>query len=122
VDEVNRVVPRLIRDGRITRPALGVSAASEQIHRALRLPEGVALVQVNPNGPAARAGLQPFSRGRDGSIVAGDVITAVNDEPVASLDDMLTALEKRQSGDTVQLTVWRAGKTRKAPAVLAGAD
>jgi len=54
VDEVNRVVPRLIRDGRITRPALGVSAASDQIHRALRLPDGVALVQVNPNGPAAR--------------------------------------------------------------------
>jgi S1-C subfamily serine protease len=122
VDEVNRVVPRLIRDGRITRPALGVSAASDQTHRALRLPEGVALVQVNPNGPAARAGLQPFSRARDGSIVAGDVITAVNDEPVASLDDMLTALEKRQPGDTVQLTVWRAGKARKAPAVLAGGD
>ena len=122
VDEVNRVVPRLIRDGRISRPALGVSAASGQVHRALRLPDGVALVQVNPNGPAARAGLLPFSRARDGSVVAGDVITAVNDEPVASLDDMLTALEKRQPGDTVQLTVWRAGKTRKAAAVLAGGD
>ncbi|MDH4389843.1 MAG: trypsin-like peptidase domain-containing protein [Aquabacterium sp.] len=122
VDEVNRVVPRLIRDGRITRPALGVSAASDQVHRALRLPDGVALVQVNPNGPAARAGLQAFSRARDGSVVAGDVITAVNDEPVASLDDMLTALEKRQPGDTVQLSVWRAGKARKVQAVLAGGD
>jgi len=116
------VVPRLIRDGRITRPALGISAANEQIHRALRLPEGVALVQVNPNGPAGRAGLQPFSRGRDGSVVAGDVITAINDEPVANIDDMLTALEKRQPGETVQLSVWRAGKQRKAAAVLAGGD
>ncbi len=122
VDEVNRVVPRLIRDGRITRPALGVSAASEQIHRALRLPEGVALVQVTPGGPAARAGLQPFSRARDGSIVAGDVITAVNDEAVASLDDMLTALEKRQPGETVTLSVWRGGRTRKAQAVLASGE
>ncbi|HQC98889.1 MAG TPA: trypsin-like peptidase domain-containing protein [Aquabacterium sp.] len=122
VDEVNRVVPRLIRDGRITRPALGVSAASDQVHRALRLPEGVALVQVSPNGPAARAGLQPFSRARDGSIVAGDVITAINDEAVGSLDDMLTALEKRQPGDSVTLTVWRAGKSRKAQAVLSGGD
>lgn len=122
VDEVNRVVPRLIRDGRITRPALGVAAASEQLHRALRLPEGVALVQVNANGPAARAGLQPFSRARDGSIVAGDVITAINDEAVGSLDDMLTALEKRQPGDTVTLTVWRAGRTRKAQTVLAAGD
>ncbi len=121
-DEVNRVVPRLIRDGRITRPALGISAASEQIQRALRLPEGVALVQVSPGGPAAKAGLQAFSRARDGSIVAGDVITAVNDEPVTSLDDMLTALEKRQPGDTVQLGVWRAGKSRKVAAVLAAGD
>jgi len=122
VDEVNRVVPRLIRDGRITRPALGISAAGEQVRRALRLPDGVALIEVNPNGPAGRAGLQAFSRARDGSIVAGDVITAVNDEPVASLDDMLTALEKRQPGDTVQLGVWRAGKTRKAQAVLAAGE
>jgi S1-C subfamily serine protease len=122
VDEVNRVVPRLIRDGRITRPALGIAAASEQIHRALRLPDGVALVQVSPNGPAGRAGLQPFSRSRDGSIVAGDVITAINDEPVASLDDMLTALEKRQPGDTVQLSVWRAGKARKLAVVLASSE
>ena len=122
VDEVNRVVPRLIRDGRITRPALGVSAASAQIHRALRLPDGVAVVQINPDGPAAKAGLQAFSRARDGSIVAGDVITAINDEPVASLDDMLTLLEKRQPGETVQLGVWRAGKARKVAAVLASGD
>ena len=122
VDEVNRVVPRLVRDGRITRPALGIAAASEQIQRALRLPEGVALVQVSPGGPAAKAGLQPFSRARDGSIVAGDVITAINDEPVASLDDLLTALEKRQPGETVQLGVWRAGKARKQAAVLSAGE
>ena len=121
-DEVNRVVPRLIRDGRITRPALGISAASEGVHRALRLPEGVALVQVSPGGPAARAGLQPFARARDGSIVAGDVITAINDEPVKDLDDMLTLLEKRQPGDSVTLTLWRAGRSRRQPVVLASGD
>ena len=103
-------------------PTLGVSAAGEQVRRALRLPDGVALIQVNPNGPAGRAGLQAFSRARDGSIVAGDVIIAVNDDPVISLDDMLTALEKRQPGDTVQLAVWRAGKTRKVQAVLAAGE
>ena len=62
VDEVNRVVPRLIRDGRITRPALGISAASEQVHRALRLPDGVALaagVAQRPGGQGRAAGVQP---------------------------------------------------------------
>jgi S1-C subfamily serine protease len=122
VDEVNRVVPRLIRDGRITRPTLGIGAADERIQRALRLPDGVALVQVNPGGPAARAGLQPFSRARDGSIVAGDIIVAVNDEPVASLDDLLTLLERRQPGDSVMLNVSRNGRGRKVQVQLANGE
>ncbi len=122
VDEVNRVVPRLIRDGRITRPALGISAASDNIHRALRLPPGVALVQVQATGPAGRAGLRPFARAADGSIVAGDVITAINDEAVNNLDDMLTLLERRQPGDAVTLTVWRAGKRRQQAVTLANGD
>jgi len=122
VDEVNRIVPRLIRDGKITRPALGITAANASLQRALRLPDGVALVQLTPDGPAARAGLQAFARARDGSISAGDVITAINDEPVATMDDLLTVLEKRQSGDTVTLTVWRAGRSRKVAAVLGSGD
>ncbi|NRF68262.1 trypsin-like peptidase domain-containing protein [Aquincola sp. S2] len=120
VDEVNRIVPRLIRDGRISRPALGIAAASEQLHRALRLPEGVALLQITPRSPADKAGLQAFARAADGSIIAGDVITAINDEPVHNLDDMLTLLEKRQPGDSVNLTLWRSGRTRKQTVVLAG--
>ncbi len=122
VDEVNRIVPRLIKDGRITRPALGVSAMPEQVQRALRLPDGVALLQVTPRGPAERAGLQPFKRAADGGIVHGDVITAINDEAIQNLDDMLTALEKRQPGETVTLTVVRSGHSRKVSAVLAGSD
>ncbi|MEY3295259.1 MAG: hypothetical protein RLZZ451_1307, partial [Pseudomonadota bacterium] len=78
VDEVNRIVPRLIRDGRFVRPALGVTAGPPQLQRALRLPKGVAVVQVGRNSPAARAGLQPFTRGSRGEVVMGDVITAIN--------------------------------------------
>jgi S1-C subfamily serine protease len=122
VDEVNRIVPRLIKDGRFVRPALGVSAGSEQLRRALNLPKGVLLIQVGAGSPAARAGLQPFRRGSRGEVVGGDIITAINGEPVADLDDMLAQLERRQPGETVQLTVWRNGQTRQQPAVLAQAD
>ena len=51
-------------------------------------------------------------------MVPGDVITAINGEPVATLDDMLTLLERHQPGETVTLTLWRAGKTRQQAVVL----
>jgi len=122
VDEVNRIVPRLIRDGRFVRPAIGVTAGSAALQRALGLPRGVALVQVAQGSPAAKAGLQPFRRNSDGSIAAGDVITAVNDDAIADLDDMLTLLERRQPGETVTLAVWRAGQLRKIPVVLGASE
>jgi S1-C subfamily serine protease len=122
VDEVNRIVPRLIRDGRFVRPTLGIAGGTPQLSRALKLPRGVALVQVGPQSPAARAGLQVFRRAADGSVLAGDVITAVNDEAVSDMDDLLQVLERRQAGDTVSLSVWRAGQTRKLSVVLAAGE
>ncbi|MDH4060713.1 MAG: trypsin-like peptidase domain-containing protein, partial [Aquincola sp.] len=118
VDEVNRIVPRIIRDGRFVRPAIGITAGPPELANALRLPRGVAVVQVGSGTPAARAGLQAFRRGDRGDVVPGDVITAINDEPVADLDDMLSALEKHQPGDNVTLTLWRNGSTRKQAVVL----
>jgi len=117
VDEVNRIVPRLIRDGRFIRPAIGVTGGSAQLSQALKLPPGVALIGVTPGGPAAQAGLQPFAR-RNGRLIAGDVITAVNEEPVADFDDMLALLERRQIGERISLSVWNTGKTRKLSVTL----
>lgn len=122
VDEVNRIVPRLIRDGRMVRPSLGVSAAPESWSRSLGLPPGVALVRLQPGGPAQKAGLRVFSRNREGGIVAGDVITAIDGEPVRNLDDMLTVLERLQPGDKATLTLWRAGKTRQQTVTLAESE
>ncbi|MBI5721624.1 MAG: trypsin-like peptidase domain-containing protein [Burkholderiales bacterium] len=123
VDEVNRIVPRLIRDGRFVRPTLGIAAAPPEVHRALGLPRGVAILQVGSNSPAMRAGLQPFRRGSQRSeIIAGDVITAVDGDSVNDLDDMLTQLEKHQPGATVTLSVWRAGQTRKLAVQLGSSE
>ncbi len=122
VDEVNRIVPRLIRDGRFVRPSLGVSAGSPGLQRALNLPKGVIVVQVGAGSPAAKAGLQPFRRGNRGEVIAGDVITAINDDALNDLDDMLTVLERRQPGETVTLSVWRNGQVRKQSVVLGVAE
>jgi S1-C subfamily serine protease len=119
VDEVNSIVPRLIRDGKFVRPAIGIGAGPVNLQQALNLPKGIAIVQVAAGSPAAKAGLQPFRRGQGGGVLPGDVITAINDEGVANLDDMYSVLERRQAGDTVTLTVWRNGQSRKQSLVLA---
>jgi S1-C subfamily serine protease len=80
VDEVNRVVPRLIRDGRFARPTLGIQAAPPAFGKSLGLPDGVIVVGTVPGSPAAAAGIRPFARAADGSLVVGDVITAVDGE------------------------------------------
>ncbi len=118
VDEVNRIVPRLIRDGRFVRPTLGVTAAPPALARPLKLPPGVILVQVIPGTPAANAGLLPFRRGDAGQVVGGDVITAIDGVSVADLDDLLAQLEQRNVGDAVRLTVWRDGRSRDVTVTL----
>ena len=118
VDEVNRIVPRLIRDGRVLRPNLGITVAPEAWARALQLPPGIALLRVAPGSVAQRAGLLPFSRNAEGEITAGDVLQSIDGEAVTSFDDMLTLLERRQPGDRVTLGLWRSGKTRQVVVTL----
>ncbi|WP_374662319.1 S1C family serine protease [Inhella sp.] len=118
VDEVNRVVPRLIRDGRFIRPSLAIRPGNARLSRALNLPKGVPVVLVQEGSPAARAGLQAFRQRRDGDIEPGDVITAVGEVAVADWDDLLTELEKRQVGESVRLSLWRSGRTRQLSVLL----
>jgi len=115
-------VPRLIRDGKFVRPAIGISAGPANLQQALNLPKGVVILQVGSGSPAAKAGLQPFRRGSRGEVIGGDVITAINDEAVSDLDDMLGVLERRAPGDSVTLTVWRNGQSRKQSLVLAATE
>lgn len=107
VDEVNRVVPKLIRDGRYLRPSLGISAAPPDFNKALGLPDGVAVIGIVAQGPAASVGLQPFTRDPSGAIVLGDIITGVNGKAIPNYDRLLEALEAYRVGDKVNLQVKR---------------
>jgi S1-C subfamily serine protease len=108
VDVVNRIVPELIRNGRVPTPGIGIVAASEAVATRLGV-EGIVVVRTTPGSPAEHAGL----RGVDLNAAAlGDVIVAVNDTAVRKLSDLTDELERNGVGKMVRLTVQRDGRTR----------
>ncbi|HSK40099.1 MAG TPA: trypsin-like peptidase domain-containing protein [Arenibaculum sp.] len=109
VDLVNRIVPQLIRDGRVPRPAIGILAADEEVTARLGV-NGVVIIDTVPGSPAAQAGLVGIDE-TSGSI--GDVIVAVDGEPVSSVADMAATFSQTGIGNEVTLTVRRDGRTRE---------
>ncbi len=96
------VASRLLRDGRIRRSYIGVSAQTVPIHRRVvrfyDLPKetGVVALSVEEKSPAQRAGVRE-----------GDVIVALEGHPVAGVDDLHRVLTDVRVGVSCALTVLR---------------
>src|ERR1700716_4366620 len=96
------VASRLLRDGRIRRSYIGVSAQTVPIHRrvvrfySLARETGVVVVGIEDRSPARTAGLRE-----------GDMIVALDDKPVAGVDDLHRLLTDAQVGARCALTVIR---------------
>jgi 2-alkenal reductase len=86
VDIVNRIVPQLIRDGRVPTPGIGIIAADEAV--ATRLVD-------TSNGKL------------------GDVITEVNGKAVQRVSDLTDAIEQTGVGKSIEITAVRDGQKRK---------
>ena len=115
VDGVNRVVPKLIQNGRVPTPGIGIVAADEAVATRLGV-EGIVVVQIAPNSPAARAGLKGVNL-QAGTV--GDVIVGLNGKPVRRLSDLTDEIEDIGVGKTVEITVSRDGQTRKVQTDIA---
>ncbi|MHB1425483.1 MAG: S1C family serine protease [Gemmataceae bacterium] len=125
VDEVNRVVPLLIKKGKLERAGLGAQILADQSARELGVKKGAVIRRVYPNSPAAKAGLRPMRWVRSGMfqrIRLGDIITAIDDKPVERANDYLDILEQYKIGDTVTLTILRDGEEEKVQATLVASD
>jgi S1-C subfamily serine protease len=107
VDVVNRVVPEIVRHGRVTRPILGVVVWPDNVTRQLGL-EGVLLREVPETSAAGRAGLRGTIVTRDGRTrQLGDLVLKIDDRPTPGQYALLDALEKYKVGDEVRVTFRR---------------
>lgn len=90
-----------------TGPKLGLEVLTdtEYTKNVLHLNEGLPILSVAPNSPAAEAGLHGMVKRKDGMYSLGDIILAVDGEKVYQADDIIRLVGKHQGGDTVQLEI-----------------
>jgi S1-C subfamily serine protease len=85
--------------------------------------EGVLIIEVSAGSPAAEAGLKGGQRqvriGRMLLLVGGDILTAIDSEPIANDRDLIRYLDTQtRIGQTVQVTIWRDGQQLTVPVTL----
>lgn len=108
VNLVKRSLPDLIEHGRVVRGDLGITVSEGR--------QGLQVVRMEPNGPAAKAGLHGplVKERREAGILyrridrgAADVIVALNGEQITSAAEFFADIGDRKPGEEVELTVVR---------------
>jgi serine protease Do len=112
IDEAMRVKDQLVKTGHVSRGRLGVAVqgVNQTLANSFGLPKpaGALVSSVDPGGPAAKSGLQ-----------AGDVILAVNGDPVDDSTDLPSQIAAMKPGAKATLDIWR-DKSKKQVTVTLG--
>jgi putative serine protease PepD len=126
INTAKSIANDLITDGRVHRAFLGVETlpVGGWLSEALDLPvkEGLLVQRATNGGPAAAAGIHGGDRvaqaGMRRIAIGGDVITAIDNQKVASQLDVNLVLNHKRPGDTVNVTLYRGGKKMDIPVKL----
>jgi S1-C subfamily serine protease len=126
---VKNVVPALIQDGKYVHTWLGISGTTLTPDLANEMnvdpaQRGALVEEVSPNSPAEKAGLhgsdQEVTIDGQPTKVGGDVITAINGQPILQMNDLIAYLVSSTKVDQkVTLTILRDGKEQTLDATLA---
>ena len=117
VDTVNRIVPELIKHGKLIRPGLGVSLVPDAMARRWGI-KGLVIGKVSRGGGAERAGLKGARETGTGRIELGDIVVAVAGKPVTTIDELMDVLEGQKVGDQVAVEILRGNRREKVTVTL----
>jgi S1-C subfamily serine protease len=129
VDTIRRVFPELLTLGRYRHPWLGIRYAyplSPGLANMLELPveQGLLLVELQRQGPLDVAGAHGAQSeaivGNQRMFVGGDILTAVDGQPITTPEELQTLLEVNYVvGDNVTTTILRDGQEKQVTVTLA---
>lgn len=117
---VARIVPELIEHGRFIRPEFGIDEVA-------KTDEGLRIITMTPDGPAAKAGLRgpEIRRQKRGFVVfetrdvaRADIIVGVNGKKTLKPDEFLSEVESHRPGDEITIEVLREGQVVSVPIKL----
>ena len=100
IDLARKVAEKLITGGRVSYPWLGVSGTDLDPWTAQEygVGTGTLIRRVSPRSPAEQSGLR-----------VQDIVTAVENHPIATLNELMMLVRRHEPGDRVELTVVRSG-------------
>lgn len=117
VDMVNRIVPELIKHGKLIRPGLGVSLVPDAIAKRWGI-KGLVIGKVARGSGAEQAGLRGSRERVSGRVELGDIIVAVDGKPIEVVDDLMAVLDQRKVGDRVTLDILRGNRRQQIAVML----
>jgi Do/DeqQ family serine protease len=114
IDKAKAIAAQLERDGKVAHPYLGVQMVTltpqlakqnnKDPNSTIEIPElnGVLVMRVIPNSPAARAGIR-----------RGDVIVQIDGKPITTAEQLQNVVEESRLGQVLQLKVQRGNQTQQ---------
>jgi serine protease Do len=111
IDEANRIADQLRSGGRVQRGRLGVrlDSVSKDVAETIGLAkaQGALIVEVQPDTPAAKAGIE-----------AGDIILRIDGKQIERFVDVTRTVSSMKPGTSTKLTLFRRGQTREVTVIV----
>jgi S1-C subfamily serine protease len=126
INTAKAVLNDLITLGTVRRPSLGIQTLpiGPELAQEMGLPSdyGVLIVRTVPGGAAEQAGLRGGNQraylGSTPIMIGGDLIVAIDGDPIGEQQDLANAMNKHRAGDTVTVTIYRNKRKMDVKVVL----